>query len=1270
MLTGYAHLPCRPPLPFVKVFVENIGEVVALVDSGASISAIRISAVRKLLPSNRVKSLLKLTGVDNKKVVVDSFLDLNVKWDNRVVELKDVAVVKSCPFALILGLDWIVKSKTNLIVENDKIVLKSSDVCKSKVKKVRFAGIEEKFFFADEEENPLFVSEELIESLQKETQPGRHSTGKTVKVVQSTVIPPESLCFVRAKMEKDFSGSVMIKPNMCAQPGSEWVIPCCVVHVEAGKLKVPVLNMQTSSLNLRRKDLLAFVDSIDVDPEKTIIVQEDQPDKPACAFIHPEEANRWKDARVGENLSAAERDAVFQLLARRRRCFPPADGNLGSTVMTEHAIDTGDARPISCVPYRVSAAERRIITEKIAEMLKQGIIRPSFSPWAAPVVLVKKKSGDFRFCVDYRRLNAVTKRDVYPLPRMDDVFDRIAGAKFFSSLDLMSGYWQVPVAEADTCKTAFVTPDGLYEFVRLPFGLNNAPSTFQRLMDRVLARLKWQMCLVYLDDVLVFGKSFEEHQERLECVLKALEEAGLTLNVSKCIFATNVIFHLGHIIDENGIRPDPAKISSLVNFKVNNIKTLRAFLGLASFYRRFIPEFATLAHPLHSLLKKNSAWNWSEAQESAKKELVNRLVSGPVLAHFDEKIDVIVQTDASLVGLGAVLMQDAGDGPRPIAFVSRKLSEAESKYHANELECLAIVWALKKLRPYVYGRRFSVCTDSSAVRWLWSKKEVTGEFARWILSLQEFDFEVRHVKGVNNLVADALSRNPDESCIGPSGSAIGHVVCVLDSKKPTGMSHNELAFQQQLDGQLRPIISALKSNAPGKLAEQFKIHGKVLYKVNSSQGRKFLLCVPSILRRKIIEFCHDDPSSSHMGIDKTIARVSERYWWPKFRASVRKYVSSCNYCQFHKCIPGFPAGQLQPIPPPDRPFHTIGMDHLGPFKATSDGKKHILMAIDYLTKNVEAVAVTDTSTALVAEFVKDHINFRHGGTTRIISDQGTAFSSHLMEEKVHEWRTDHVFATAEHPQTSGLVERVNRTMTLALAAYVNVEHDDWDRHLPAAIFAINTARQSTTEISPFQLVYGRLPFTTLENEFPWPKERPEPVNAFLSRVEEMRNAARLNIIEKQEKVKRLVNLRRRVVKDLYPGELVLVRRKLKKKGKTKKLLPKYVGPFQVVKKVCPTTYLVEELPAQRKKKRFRRFNAHIVQIRKFHPRDDSEWDDWPEEPDENEVQQPAGDESAIATPPVRPVIPPVDPPKAVETPPPPTRTRSGRTVTLPQRFRD
>lgn len=291
---------------------------------------------------------------------------------------------------------------------------------------------------------------------------------------------------------------------------------------------------------------------------------------------------------------------------------------------------------------------------------------------------------------------------------------------------------------------------------------------------------------------------------------------------------------------------------------------------------------------------------------------------------------------------------------------------------------------------------------------------------------------------------------------------------------------------------------------------------------------------------------------------------------------------------------------------------------------------------------MEAATVADTSTALMVEFIRKYINFCHGVTTRIISDQGTAFSTHLiMEDNVKEWETHHVFATAEHPQTSGLVDRVNRTINQALEGYVNTDHDDLDRHLPAAVFEINTARQSTVKISPFQLVYGRLPFTTLKNHFPWPKERPEPFDIFLASVGELREAARLKIIRKLEKSKRLVDQWRRIVLNLRPGELVLVRRKLKKKKKTKKYLPKYVGPFQVVKKICPTTYLVEDLPAKRQKKSFRHFTVHVVQIRMFHPREDVEWDDWPDEPDKNVVQQPP--KNVIAAPPFRPVLQPIDP---------------------------
>jgi hypothetical protein len=275
---------------------------------------------------------------------------------------------------------------------------------------------------------------------------------------------------------------------------------------------------------------------------------------------------------------------------------------------------------------------------------------------------VKKKDQDFRFCVDYRRINSVSKRDVYPLPRIDDVLDRLAGAKWFASIDLLSGYYQIPVAEKDREKTAFITPDGLYEFTRMPQGVHNGPACFKRLMDRVLRHLKWSMCLVYLDDCLVFGSNFDEFLERLHLVLTAIGDAGLTINPKKCVFAMDSVFHLGHVIDAEGIRPNPEKVSSLSRMVVKSVKTLRSFIGVASFFRKLVPGFSVVAQPLFKLLKRNVPWTWGAEQEEAKKKLVELLTTAPVLAHYNEDIEVVVQTDASQEGLGAVLLQDGGEG--------------------------------------------------------------------------------------------------------------------------------------------------------------------------------------------------------------------------------------------------------------------------------------------------------------------------------------------------------------------------------------------------------------------------------------------------------------------------------------------------------------------------------------------------------------------------------------------------------------------------------
>ena len=366
--------------------------------------------------------------------------------------------------------------------------------------------------------------------------------------------------------------------------------------------------------------------------------------------------------------------------------------------------------------------------------------------------------------------------------------------------------------------------------------------------------------------------------------------------------------------------------------------------------------------------------------------------------------------------MGAVLLQLGDNGLQPVSFISRRLSDSETRYHSNELECLALVWALKKFHSYIYGRPFSVQTDNSALTWLFSKKDINGKFARWVLSLADYDFKISHVKGVQNCVADALSRNP----IIENG-----ILCLsLASGKFT---EKDIAFLQQLDEDFKTIIYRLHnpeitSSTKYKVSD-FVLKNGVLYRKNFSPytGRKFVLAVPSGLRRDLLYACHDDPEGGHLGIDKTLARISSRYWWPQLTNSVRRYVLSCIFCQCHKSNSCFPPGPLSPISPPTRPFELLGIDHLGPFKETKDGNQHIVVIIDYLTRFVEAFAVPDTSSHHVLQFLYT-IFLRHGYPSRLISDQGSAFTSQSFDTAMKNWNICHTLSTAEHPQTNGLVE--------------------------------------------------------------------------------------------------------------------------------------------------------------------------------------------------------------------------------------------------------
>ncbi|UYV67046.1 K02A2.6-like, partial [Cordylochernes scorpioides] len=455
------------------------------------------------------------------------------------------------------------------------------------------------------------------------------------------------------------------------------------------------------------------------------------------------------------------------------------------TSTVKHKINTGDHSPIKQRPYRVAPSERRLIQDEVNKMIENHIVKPSESPWSSPVILVRKKDGTWRFCVDYRRLNKITKKDVYPLPRIDDALDSLAGSSYFSTMDLRSGYWQIEVDEKDREKTAFITPDGLYEFRVMPFGLCNAPAT----------RIKI----------------------------------------------------LGHLVDANGIHPDPEKVEAVSKFpRPKNISELRSFLGLCSYYRRFIENFADKARSLHDLLKTEKQFYWDAAQEKAFEVLKTALISEPVLGHFDESADTHLHTDASGHGIGAVLLQIQGGKERPIAYASRSLTKAEHNYSTTEKECLAVVWSISKFRPYLFGRPFTVVTDHHSLCWLVGQKDPSGRLARWALKLQEFDVTVIYKSGRKHKDADCLSRSP------------------LENDQPSAvMSLTNVDIEQTKDPDLAKIIDNIYS---GYTRSEFSIIDGILYKKNySTTGRPWLMMIPKHLRSEVMADLHDAPTAGHLG---------------------------------------------------------------------------------------------------------------------------------------------------------------------------------------------------------------------------------------------------------------------------------------------------------------------------------------------------------------------------------------------------------------------
>lgn len=891
----------------------------------------------------------------------------------------------------------------------------------------------------------------------------------------------------------------------------------------------------------------------------------------------------------------------------------------GRTKVLRHQINLiPGSKPHNSPPYRYAPAKRQIIEQNLKEMKEQGIIEPSKSPWASPVVLAPKKDGSIRFCVDYRKLNSMTTRDAYPLPRIDDTLDALQEARFVTTLDLRSGYWQVEMDKQSIEKTAFVTHKGLYEFNVMPYGLMNAPATFQRLMDIVLAGLKWQSCLVYIDDIVIYSPTFNQHLIDLKNVLQALRDANLTLKLSKCCFCRKEMKYLGHVITQEGIKPDPNLTKAVSNFpQPKTIKDVQSFLGLSGYYRRFIQNYAKIAEPLFKQLRqlkdKNYHLKWTPECTIAFETLKQKLTSAPIMSTPNFNQPFILELDACDYGLGAVLAQEYDKRKFVIAYASRTLSSAERNYGATEREALAIVWATQHFRPYLDGTTVLVRSDCKALQWLKKAKDVSGRLARWAMKLSAFHIEnIQYRPGAANANADSLSRNPinhtsnEEKLTNDNDTttyqADIHEVSALETILNVWENTNvldDIKEEQQADSKLNPIIERLKANPSPEFNDKrqpFVLINDMLYKIKNSNrhynqrilGNKHLLVIPSTRQIKLLQWAHNHPTAGHAGQHKTLFRLSTRVYWASMRKDVFNYIAACSDCQKFKYnnIPLSAPMQMHEVL---EPWHTIGIDIMGRFPVTTRQKRFLLVVVDYFTRWIEVFPMHTTTSIKVAEILANEVFARYGLPKYILSDNGPQLVSNLFQEFCRLMSIKRKFTANYHPQTN-MSERVNRTLKPLIAIFSQEHPHSWDKEIQQLAFAIRTSINETTGDTPAFLMFGRDPRTPLDLIVGNPVHGPPPLIDDQGKIQDYRHQLMHNlriafsVVREHSEVEKL-SQKMKYDKHTTPrvfklGDLVWVAMVVPQIGDNairRKLQPHYQGPCRIMEQLNPSTFTVTRI---------------------------------------------------------------------------------------------
>lgn len=936
---------------------------------------------------------------------------------------------------------------------------------------------------------------------------------------------------------------------------------------------------------------------------------------------NPKRVNQLLSELKLDHLAEDERKTISKICVKYSDIFCLKGDNLTTTHIYKPSINVKlNTCPSYSKPYKIPQFQKAELNSQINKMLANNIIQEAQSEWNSPVLLVPKKSANdskkWRLVIDYRKVNETLQDDKFPLPNIEEVINSLSGAKYSSHLDLSQGYYQCEIKPEDRAITAFTTPTGQYQMTRLPMGLKISPSSFSRMMTIAMSGLNMEKCLVYLDDLIIFGSTIQQHNRNLIDIFERLRKVNLKLNPEKCNFFKKELIYLGHFISSQGVRPDPEKTECIRAWPIpKNAKEAKRFIAFANYYRKHVENFAKICIPLNRLTRNDTKFIWNKECQQAFDTLKEKFINPPILEYPDFSKDncFTLHTDASGYAIGAVLSNKNG---KPVAYASKALNKAEINYATIEKELLAVVWAVKHFRPFLYGKKFTICTDHRPLVYLFSMREPSSRLTKFRLALEEYEFDITYIQGSRNVVADALSRISSSELKEINDKISQDVLVVTRSQTKKMESKSASPTKKMTDHHLsiegiaeitidNNIKSDIQMSACGKkivlkpakslvqlrrimksltdLCTEKQISELVIIN-NTKCAHEFyknvvdndlLKGIPRIhILQKNIKIIHDDnekqiilndfhilPTAGHSGIKRTQKTIKKRYFWKNINQDIENFIIKCEQCQKNKILPVKKTPMIV-TSTANSAFEKIYLDLVGPLLPDNYGNKYILTTQCELTKYITATPIKDKCSAVVAKAFVEKVILNYGVPQEIATDKGTEFMSALFHDICKLLNIDKLNSVAYHHQSIGALENSHKTLGNFLRIYSGNKVFEWSSWIPYFQFAYNTTCHTETDRTPFELVFGKqcqLPSNLTESNRIDPLSNIDDYSKLLKfKLQTIQTEVRDKLLASKLKRTEKYNANK-VFSKFIPGEPILI-----KQETGTKLDNKYLGPYNII----------------------------------------------------------------------------------------------------------